>query len=121
MRLGNAFLIVMSLWFYGYFNPSYLFIICGSIIFNFAASKAIQHANTRLAAKVITAIAVLMNIAVIFYYKYYDFFIENVNAVFGLSFELRHIMLPLGISFFTFQQISYIVDSYRGETDGVFV
>lgn len=118
MRLGNAFLIGMSLWFYGYFNPSYLFIICGSIIFNFAASKAMQHANTRLAAKVITAIAVLMNIAVIFYYKYYDFFIENVNAVFGLSFELRHIMLPLGISFFTFQQISYIVDSYRGETDG---
>ena len=118
MHLGNAFIIVMSLWFYGYFNLSYLFIICGSIIFNFAASKAIQHANTRLVAKVITAIAVLMNIAVIFYYKYYDFFIENVNAVFGLSFELRHIMLPLGISFFTFQQISYIVDSYRGETDG---
>lgn len=75
MHLGNAFLIVMSLWFYGYFNLSYLFIICGSIIFNFAASKAIQHANTRLVAKVITAIAVLMNIAVIFYYKYYDFFI----------------------------------------------
>ncbi len=63
-------------------------------------------------------LAILVNIAVIFYYKYYDFFIENVNSVFHASFELRHIVLPLGISFFTFQQISYIVDSYRGETDG---
>lgn len=66
LRLSNVFLIAMSLWFYGYFNPSYLFIICGSIIFNFATSKGIQHCNTKKCAKIITALAVLVNIAVIF-------------------------------------------------------
>lgn len=57
-----------------------------------------------------------INIAVIFYFKYFDFFMENINMVFGKSFELRNIVLPLGISFFTFQQISYLIDSYRNET-----
>ncbi len=57
-----------------------------------------------------------MNTAVIFYFKYYNFFIENINAVFHRSFEMKQILLPLGISFFTFQQISYLVDAYRGET-----
>ncbi len=56
------------------------------------------------------------NIAVIFYFKYYDFFLENVNILFNRSFELKNIVLPLGISFFTFQQVSYLVDSYKGET-----
>lgn len=61
---------------------------------------------------------VCANIAVIFYFKYFDFFLENINAIFAKSFELKNIVLPLGISFFTFQQISYLVDSYRGETQG---
>lgn len=61
---------------------------------------------------------IFVNIAVIFYFKYFDFFIENVNSVFGKTFELKNIALPLGISFFTFQQVSYLVDSYRGETKG---
>jgi len=55
------------------------------------------------------------NLLLLFYFKYYDFFIENVNAVFGSSFALKNILLPLGISFFTFQQISFLVDTYRGE------
>lgn len=118
LQVRNIFLIGMSLWFYGYFNPSYLWIICGSIIFNYVASKLIQRANTKTTAKLITAVAVIVNIAIIFYYKYYDFFISNVNSVFGTTYELKHIILPLGISFFTFQQLSYIIDSYHGETDG---
>lgn len=116
-RARNLFLIGMSLWFYGYFNPRYLLIICASIAFNYAASNLIQRASRRN-AMALTALAVAANIALIFYYKYYDFFISNVNAAFGASFELKHIVLPLGISFFTFQQISYIVDSFHGETDG---
>ncbi len=54
----------------------------------------------------------------LFYFKYFDFFIENINAVFGTSVALRNIVLPLGISFFTFQQISFLADTYRGELDG---
>lgn len=113
--LRNMFLVIMSLWFYGYFNYSYLIIICGSILFNYVLSKLIQHVNKN-SAKWLTILAVLVNVAVIFYFKYYDFFISNVNSIFSASFNLRHIVLPLGISFFTFQQISYIIDSYHGET-----
>lgn len=58
---------------------------------------------------------VAANLAVLFYFKYYDFFVENVNAAFGTSFVLKGILLPLGISFFTFQQIGFVVDAYRGE------
>lgn len=112
----NVFLIIMSLWFYGYFNPSYLAIICGSIVLNYIFSKLIHRFSGQRAAKWLTALAVLGNVAVIFYFKYYDFFISNINGVFSSSFELHHVVLPLGISFFTFQQISYIVDSYHGET-----
>ena len=59
--------------------------------------------------------AVAVNLGIIGYFKYMDFFIENVNAVAGTDWPLKHIMLPLGISFFTFQQISFIVDTYRGQ------
>ena len=61
------------------------------------------------------AAGVLCNLGILFYFKYFDFFIENVNAVFGTSFLLKGILLPLGISFFTFQQIGFLVDTYRGE------
>jgi alginate O-acetyltransferase complex protein AlgI len=63
-------------------------------------------------------LGVCANIEIIFYFKYYDFFLENMNAIFGKSFELKYIILPLGMSFFTFQQISFLVDSYKGETKG---
>lgn len=59
----------------------------------------------------------MADIAVIFYFKYFDFFLENMNIYFGSSYELKNIALPLGISFFTFQQISFLVDSYRGEIE----
>lgn len=62
------------------------------------------------------AAGVLCNLGILFYFKYFDFFIENVNAVFGTSFLLKGILLPLGISFFTFQQIGWLVDSFRKET-----
>lgn len=64
-------------------------------------------------AVMITAVAI--NLGVLFYFKYFDFFLSTMNALFGTSAALRHILLPLGISFFTFQQISFIVDTYRGE------
>ncbi|MBQ3796607.1 MAG: MBOAT family protein [Butyrivibrio sp.] len=117
-RLAKLFLLAMSLWFYGYFNVSYLVIICGSIVVNFAISRLMdssfagKEGGTR---RLLMIAGVIFNIAVIFYFKYYDFFIENLNALFRTDFVLRHVVLPLGISFFTFQQISFIVDAYKGE------
>lgn len=117
-RLSHLFLIGMSLWFYGYFHTGYLFIICGSIAFNYLVSRFMQWipAKPRM-KKLILALGICVNIAVIFYFKYFNFFLGNVSTILGKSFELKNIVLPLGISFFTFQQISYLVDSYRGETD----
>lgn len=115
-RLANFFLIGMSLWFYGYFNKNYLVIICGSVIINFLITRAMEYLKQRNRARwLMLILGICGNIAVIFYFKYYNFFLKNVNTVFSNSFELKNIVLPLGISFFTFQQISYLVDSYRGE------
>lgn len=114
-RLAQLWLIIMSLWFYGYFNASYLWIICISIICNFLLSRQIFRNNQY--KKMLLIIGIAFNLGSIFYFKYLDFFIENVNVLFHGDFELQHILLPLGISFFTFQQVSFLVDTYNGETE----
>lgn len=108
---AKVFLIAMSFWFYGYFNIAYLFIMVCSIGGNYIFHRILSDKRHRFAV----ALAVAANLGVLFYFKYFDFFLSTVNAVFGTSVALRNILLPLGISFFTFQQISFIVDTYRGE------
>lgn len=145
---AKIWLTGFSLWFYGYFNLRYLLIMLFSILFNYGVYLLIMRAdaiiqagqmvdttnntntNDSVSKKGDTVISVLQNkktimlagvganLLLLFYFKYYDFFIENVNAVFGSSFALKNILLPLGISFFTFQQISFLVDTYRGELNG---
>ena len=135
--LAKVWLTCFSLWFYGYFNISYLLIMICSIVGNYwihsllVATRDIekivkgekqgelQKNNSIAKGKIILITGVFVNLAILFYFKYFDFFIENMNALFGSSFMLRHILLPLGISFFTFQQISFLVDTYRGELDSV--
>lgn len=116
-RLAQLFLLLMSLWFYGYFNPSYLIIILASIVINYAAGRLMTAAGCPGLKKAELAAALVLNFGILFYFKYFDFFLENVNLVLGTDFPLRRILLPLGISFFTFQQVSYVIDAYRGEAD----
>lgn len=121
-RLKNAtyskiYLLAMSLWFYAYFNISYLFIILFSIGLNYVFSQILCKCDMKnIYRKWIMVAAIGVNVAVIFYYKYFDFFISNINSCFRVDWQLKNLLLPLGISFFTFQQISYVVDSYRYET-----
>ncbi len=115
-RPAMIFLLCMSLWFYGYFNTYYLFIMITSILVNYVAYKLIdKHRDRKIIKRTIATAAIIINIAALFYFKYYDFFIENINALFKTDFTLLHIVLPLGISFFTFQQLSFVIDSYKGE------
>ena len=107
-QLGKAFLLGMSLWFYGYFNPAYLLIIISSVCVNYLFYRILKGRRP------VMIVAVAANLGIIFYFKYMDFFIENVNAIAKTDWPLMHIILPLGISFFTFQQISFIVDAYKG-------
>ncbi|MDE5939133.1 MAG: MBOAT family protein [Lachnospiraceae bacterium] len=129
----KVFLTAMSLWFYGYFNLSYLLIMVCSIAGNYLFHRLLSGGRLRLrqrgegkagqeeaqvgavARRAVMILAVALNLGVLFYFKYFDFFLDTVNGVFGTDFILRGILLPLGISFFTFQQISFIVDTYRGE------
>lgn len=67
--------------------------------------------------KLILGLGLAFNLGLLGYFKYYDFFVDNLNAVFGTSFLIRNVLLPLGISFFTFQQISFLTDTYRGEVE----
>ncbi len=112
---ANLFLLGMSLWFYGYFNPSYLAIIGFSILFNYASYLLIKKAGQGRKKKSLCIASVTVNLLILGWFKYMDFFITNVNALFKQDFPLLHIVLPLGISFFTFQQLSFVIDTYRGE------
>lgn len=109
-------LVGMSLWFYAYFHVSYLLLIVGSILFNFLLSRLLGTGRSATGRKLLLAAGVITNAGVIFYFKYFNFFLENINILFRTNVEFGRILMPLGISFFTFQQISYLVDSYRMET-----
>lgn len=127
---AGLFLAGMSLWFYGYFNVHYLAIILCSIGMNYTLSllltkapapaqetgSAPHGAKIRLPLwnRVGLLAGIALNLGILFYFKYYDFFIENINLAFHTDFHLKHILLPLGISFFTFQQLSFIIDRALG-------
>ncbi|MFI3169830.1 MAG: MBOAT family O-acyltransferase [Faecalibacterium sp.] len=112
---AECFLIGMSLWFYAYFNISYLPIIIGSVLLNYGCSKLFTRLQSPRAKQAIFALGLIANIGTLFYYKYMGFFTHIINDVFKTGFFEVSLLLPLGISFFTFQQVSYLIDSYRGK------
>lgn len=107
---AKVLLVAFSLWFYGYFNIHYLAIMIGSVLVNYLIYLGLTRLEYR---KTMLAVGVIANLGVLFYFKYFDFFITNVNMLFKTDIGLRHILLPLGISFFTFQQISFLKDVYQ--------
>jgi D-alanyl-lipoteichoic acid acyltransferase DltB (MBOAT superfamily) len=114
---AKSFLILASLFFYSYWNFCYLPLMLFSLLFNFTIAKNITTQSTkRLSKKALLVFGIGVNLALLSYYKYADFFLSNLNTLFGMQIELLHLALPLAISFYTFQQIAYLVDSYRGGT-----
>lgn len=113
--LAQIFLVGMSLWFYGYYNISYLYVIIASVVINYCIYILIHKIKGKKYSKLVMAAGVVINIGILLYFKYMDFFIANMNVVFKKDISFLRIALPLGISFFTFQQVSFIVDAYRGE------
>jgi len=123
-RVALAWLVAASLFFYGWWNPAYLGLILGSMLFNYAvgvtlSARAVNRTadpppHSRLQpAKLILIAGIAANLGLLGYYKYANFFVANLNALFGSGLVLETIILPLAISFFTFQQIAYLVDAYR--------
>lgn len=111
---AKAFLAGMSLWFYGYYNPGYLWILLASIFFNYGISALFKRTEKQTGRRFVLGAGLAGNLGMLFYFKYFNFFIDNCNFFFHGSIFVEKIALPLGISFFTFQQISYIVERYRG-------
>ncbi len=116
-KLGMIWLIGMSMWFYGYNSVQYLLILVVSILLNYLLVEIMSKANLHKSRRLLMIVGVLLNLGILFYYKYYDFFIENVNAVLKTDIHLLQIVLPLGISFYTFQQLSYVIDYYRQDCE----
>lgn len=123
-----AFLVAMSLFFYGWWNPVYLGLLGFSIFFNFVIGNRLalirrrMHGSTQFdtaLGRPLLIFGVAVNLSLIGYFKYWNFFIDSFNSVFELGWNFEAIILPLAISFFTFQQITYLVDSYRGVTGKV--
>ena len=111
---GMLFLLVCSFGFIGYTNRAYLMCLIPSILFNYAVSIIINNPKADAGLrKGILATGVSVNVLILGIFKYADFFIDNINIAFQKDYVLLRLLLPLGISFYTFQQISYIVDCYR--------
>ncbi len=110
----RIFLIAASLFFYGYSNINHLLLIVSSIVVNYVIAIGIKKYDKR-ADKFLLVIGILFNVALLGYFKYRDFFVENMNYIFQTDFVIKNIVLPLGISFFTFQQLSFLVSVFKKE------
>jgi len=115
---AKGFLVFASLFFYSWWNVAYLPLILTSMLFNYVIGNTLNEnfRHIKIHKKSVLAFGVAANLSLLGYFKYMDFFIENVNWVTDGSMPLLHLALPLAISFFTFQQIAYLVDSYKAET-----
>lgn len=114
---SKGWLVFCSLFFYSWWNIIYLPLILGSILFNFTLGSAISKITSAksVSKQALLTFAIILNLLLLGYFKYMDFFILNTNIFLHTQIEFMHIILPLGISFFTFTQIAYLVDAYRGE------
>lgn len=116
--IAALWLFAASLFFYGWWNPAYISLLIGSILFNFGMGTAISREHHRGAfrrSKALLIAAISGDLALLAYYKYANFFLDNASLLVDARWHLETIILPLGISFFTFTQIAFLVDSYRGE------
>jgi len=112
-KLKNYVLLVFSLFFYAWGEPVYVFLMIISCLINYIAGLLIEKFENK--KKLWLIISIIINLALIGFFKYANFLIENINAIFNLNINDLDIALPIGISFFTFQTMSYVIDVYRKE------
>jgi D-alanyl-lipoteichoic acid acyltransferase DltB (MBOAT superfamily) len=111
---GSASMVLIvaaSLLFYGWWNPPYLLLLLGSVIFNYT----VTHQLLKNPSKLLLITGMLTNIAVLGYFKYRNFFMENIGLLMGENWQFEEIFIPLAISFFTFQQVALLIDAHDGQ------
>ncbi len=112
-RFKNAVLLLFSLVFYAWGEPVYILLMLYSIVVNYCLGLAIDKYPDK--AKSTMVFTVVLNLFILGFFKYYGFLMENINSLFGLELPIHELALPIGISFYTFQTLSYIIDLYRGK------
>ena len=110
-KLRNGLLLAASLIFYAWGEPVYVLLMMFSITFNYFMGRRLEQTDRR---NLILAVCVIVNIGMLCFFKYTDFAIENLNRISGINIDTLKLALPIGISFYTFQVLSYIIDVYRG-------
>ena len=116
----NLWLLLASLFFYAWGEPRYILIMLFSTVFDYCNGRVIAYATDKgkhdTWGRAVLALSVAGNLGILCFFKYTDFVLENVNRLMGTQLGLLHLALPIGISFYTFQTMSYTIDVYRGET-----
>lgn len=113
-KFKNACILIASIIFYSWGGPKFIFVILGTTFLDFFLVNAMHEAKTKSSKKILLVISLCMNVGLLFYFKYCNFFIDNINALFGADIHWTKVLLPIGISFYTFESITYVVDVYRG-------
>jgi alginate O-acetyltransferase complex protein AlgI len=116
-RFKNAYLLLSSVFFYSWGAPKFVFVIIGTTILDFFLVRKMYYSTNKTQQKLFLVLSLSMNLGLLFYFKYSNFFVENINEVlYSLGFvewEWTALLLPIGISFYTFETITYVVDVYR--------
>ncbi|NND66864.1 MAG: MBOAT family protein [Halioglobus sp.] len=115
MEFAFAFLVLASLFFYAWWEPIYVLLILFSIGFNFSVGRVLSQ-DSRWRSRTVLIFGIATNLGLLGYFKYANFFIDNLSQLLDTDWNIGHIFLPLAISFFTFQQIAYLVDAWQGKT-----
>ncbi|MES2764163.1 MAG: MBOAT family O-acyltransferase [Bacteroidota bacterium] len=117
-KLKNACILIFSIVFYAWGGPKFIFVILGTTFLDYFLVNKMAEAKTSKGKKQLLVISLVMNLGLLFYFKYSNFFIDNINATLGTAgikeISWLKIVLPIGISFYTFESVTYVVDVYRG-------
>ena len=114
-KFKNFILLISSLLFYFYGEPSYIWVLLLSCFINYISALLIEKYRNK--SKIILILTILLDLGILMYFKYTNFFIENINSIFGLNIKFIQVIMPIGISFFTFQTLSYVIDVYTKKVE----
>ena len=111
--MHNTILLIASILFYAWGEPKYLAVLFITVILNYAGSIFLVKYQKH--KKIILMLTILANLGILFYFKYFNFVMDNINNIFSSDIAFINVVMPIGISFYTFQSISYLIDVYRGD------
>jgi alginate O-acetyltransferase complex protein AlgI len=113
-KLKNGFVLAFSVFFYSWGGPKFIFAILATTFVDFFLVNAMHEAKEKKNKRVLLILSLSLNLGLLFYFKYFNFFVENFNTLLGLDINLAKVILPIGISFYTFESVTYVVDVFRG-------